>query len=130
MCTNNERFIYNKTGQMIRIPCKYFCMECRNMRREEYTERLLHELQTSGYIGTFLTLTYRDNDLVKLLPENSAIAGLWFKGRKPQNDSTLSRKDISKFCDKLSKRIHRKYKHGIKYIVVGEYGDEEHRPHY
>lgn len=129
MCTNNlYRFIPNKSGQAIRVPCKYYCTECRNMRREEYTQRLIHEWQTQKYIGSFITLTYRDSELPKLLPYGSAILGLWFKGIRPFNDSTLLRSEASNIADKLSKRVHRKFGHGIKYVIVGEYGDDNHRP--
>lgn len=129
MCTNNlYRFIPNKQNQLIRVPCKYFCMECRNMRREEYTQRLLHEWKTSGYIGSFITLTYRDTELLTLLPPGSAKLGIWFKLVRPFNDSTLSRREASNITDKISKRVKRKYGHGIKYVLVGEYGDDNHRP--
>ena len=47
-------------------PCG-MCIECRNMRREEYTQRLKHEIQTSGYIASFVTLTYCDENLPLLL---------------------------------------------------------------
>lgn len=122
MKTNNGILINN-------VPCK-MCIECRNMRREEFTQRLLHEWQTQGFIGSFITLTYRDEDLPILLPLGSAVVGHWFGSTPPAFGSTLSRKDASQFTDKLGKRIRRKYGHGIKYILAAEYGDEGHRPHY
>lgn len=119
------------------MPLKYkfapcgMCLECRNMRREEYTQRLKHEIQTSGYIASFVSLTYRDDELPLLLPVGSAIVGNYFGSVPPAYGSTLSRKDISQFCDKLQKRFHRKFgKKTLKYIAVGEYGDDCHRPHY
>ena len=111
-------------------PCG-MCLECRNMRREEYTQRLKHEIQTSGYIASFVSLTYRDDELPLLLPQGSAVVGKYFGSVPPAYGSTLSREDISKFCDKLQKRFHRKFgKKPLKYIAVGEYGDDGHRPHY
>lgn len=111
-------------------PCG-MCLECRNMRREEYTQRLKHEIQTSGYIASFVSLTYRDEELPRLFPEGSAVVGRYFGSVPPAYGSTLSRKDISQFCDKLQKRFHRKFgKKRLKYIAVGEYGDDGHRPHY
>ena len=111
-------------------PCG-MCLECRNMRREEYTQRLKHEIQTSGYIASFVSLTYRDDELPLLLPQGSAVVGKYFGSVPPAYGSTLSRKDISQFCDKLQKRFHRKFgKKPLKYIAVGEYGDDGHRPHY
>lgn len=110
-------------------PCN-MCLECRNMRREEFTVRLKHEIETSGYIASFVSLTYRDDELPLLLPVGSAVVGSYFGSVPPAFGSTLSRKDISQFCDKLSKRVHRKFGHGIKYVAVGEYGDDGHRPHF
>lgn len=111
-------------------PCG-MCLECRNMRREEYTQRLKHEIQTSGYVASFVSLTYRDEELPLLLPKGSAVVGKYFGSVPPAYGSTLSRKDISQFCDKLQKRFHRKFgKKPLKYIAVGEYGDDGHRPHY
>lgn len=100
------------------------------MRREEFTQRLLHEWQSRGYIGSFITITYRDNELPILLPAGSAVVGSWFKSTPPAFGSTLSRKDLSQFCDKMQKALKRKFGKSGKYIAVGEYGDEMHRPHY
>lgn len=100
------------------------------MRREEFTQRLLHEWQTRKYIGSFITLTYRDEDLPILLPPGSPIVGSWFKSVPPVYGSTISRKDLQQFADKMQKRLRRKFGRSGKYILVGEYGDELHRPHY
>lgn len=129
MCTR-PRLEIDKLGRLItNVPCK-MCIECRNMRREEFTERLLHEWQTAGYIGSFITLTYRDEQLPILLPENSAVVGHWFKSVPPAYGSTLSRKEISQFADKMQKRLKRQFGKSGKYVLVGEYGDDGHRPHY
>lgn len=107
------------------------CIECRNMRREEYTQRLKHEIMMNDYVASFVTLTYRDDELPLLLPKGSAVVGKYFGSVPPAYGSTLSRKDLKQFCDKLTKRFRRKYgKLPFKYIAVGEYGDDGHRPHY
>lgn len=100
------------------------------MRREEFTQRLLNEWQSRGYIGSFITLTYRDEALPILLPEGSAVIGQWFKNIAPVYGSTISRKDLTQFADIMQKRLKRKFGKSGKYILVGEYGDEQHRPHY
>lgn len=144
---NNYRF----------CPCG-MCIECRNMRREEYTQRLKHEIETAHYIASFVTLTYRDDEL-PLLSENAdfinysdninydlvdkaineckpssrqkLVVGSYFCGIPPAYGSTLSKNDAKQFCDKLTKRFRRKYgKLPLKYICAGEYGDDGHRPHY
>lgn len=130
MCTRYRTSFIDKYGRYIKnVPCKT-CLECRNMRREEYTQRLLHEWETQKYIGSFITLTYRDEDLPLLLPIGSAIVGTYFGSIPPAYGSTLNRKDLSQFSDKLQKRLRRKFNHSCKYVLVGEYGDDGHRPHY
>lgn len=127
MCTR-PRLMKDNFGRIIKsVPCK-MCIECRNMRREEFTQRLLHEWETSGYIGSFITLTYRDDNLPILLPEGSAIVGAWFGSIPPAYGSTLSRQELTQFADKLQKRVKRKFNHSCKYVLVGEYGDDGHRP--
>lgn len=111
-------------------PCG-MCIECRNMRREEYTQRLKHEIETSNYVASFVTLTYRDENLPVLLPPDSAYAGSYFRGSPPPYQASLSKSDAKKFCDNLTKRFRRKYGNApLKYICAGEYGDSDgHRPH-
>ena len=123
---------WNKTHytQFKFCPCG-MCIECRNMRREEYTQRLKHEIETSGYIASFITLTYRDDELPLLYPINSAVVGTYFKNCPPAGGSTLYKPHAKQFCDKLKKRIRRKYgNRKISYICVGEYGTDGHRPHF
>lgn len=111
-------------------PCG-MCIECRNMRREEYTQRLKHEIQMCDYVASFVSLTYRDDELPLLLPKGSAVVGKYFGSCPPAYGSSLSKSDLKQFCDKLTKRFRRKYgKLTFKYIGVGEYGDDGHRPHY
>lgn len=138
-------------------PCG-MCIECRNMRREEWTQRLKHEIQTSNYIASFITLTYRDDELPLLHNGNfefinhsdsvdydiidkaieeskpsikqKIVVGSYFGGVPPAYGSTLSKSDAKQFCDKLTKRFRRKYGNlPLKYICAGEYGDDGHRPH-
>ena len=112
------------------IPCKYLCTECRNMRREDFSQRLKFEYKKYNYIGSFISLTYTDKNLPMLLPAGSAIVGKFFGSVPPAYGSTLSREDLSKFCDRLQKRLRRKYRRSGKYIGFGDYGDNTHRPHY
>lgn len=128
MCTSYRQY-KDKYGRLVYGPCKT-CIECRNMRREDFSNRLRFQLMTYNYVGSFISLTYRDSDLPILLPEGSAVVGKYFGSCPPAFGSTLSRSDISNFCDKMQKRIKRKYGRSGKYIAVGEYGDDSHRPHF
>lgn len=128
MCTS-LRLYQDSYGRPVYGPCKT-CIECRNLRREDFQQRLKFELMDYSYIGSFVSLTYRDEDLPILLPKGSAIVGKWFGNIPPAYGSTLYRHDISQFCDKMQKRLKRKYGVSGKYIAVGEYGEDGHRPHW
>lgn len=121
MCTNS-RLMKTKEGYFKMIPCKYLCTECRNMRREDFAQRLKFEYKKYNYIGSFISLTYTDKNLPRLLPEGSAFVGKFFGSIPPAYGSTLLREDISKFCDRLQKRLRRKYGRSGKYISFGDYG--------
>lgn len=128
MCTNLKLY-KDSYGRLVYGPCNT-CIECRNLRREDFKQRLKFELMDYSYIGSFVSLTYRDDELPKLLPEGSPVVGKWFSNCPPAYGSTLYRPDISNFCDKMQKRLKRKFGVSGKYIAVGEYGDDSHRPHF
>lgn len=129
MCTKLH-VMKNKEGFLKQVPCKYLCLECRNMRREDFAQRLKFEYKSYDYIGAFISLTYSDKNLPILLPEGSAVVGEFFGSVPPAYGSTLYRPDLSNFCDKLQKRLKRKFGRSGKYIGFGDYGDDTHRPHY
>lgn len=128
MCTSPREYVKD-SGLVVLGPCRT-CIECRNMRREDFKQRLQFELINYNYVGAFVSLTYRDKDLPVLLPEGSAIVGKYFGSCPPAYGSTLYPPDISNFCDKMQKRLKRKFGRSGKYIAVGEYGDDNHRPHW
>lgn len=128
MCTR-PRLMKSELGLFKLVPCKT-CIECRIMRVSDFTARLKMELQTYNYVGSFVTLTYTDKNLIRLLPEGSAVVGNFFGNCPPAFGSTLYRPDLSKFCDNMQKRLKRKYGKSGKYIGFGDYGSDTHRPHY
>lgn len=128
MCTN-MRLMRNEKGYIKYVPCKYLCTECRNMRREDFAQRLKFEYKTYNYLGAFISLTYRTQDLPILLPEGSPVVGSFFGNIPPDCGSTLYRPDLSQFCDKMQKRLKRKFGKSGKYIGFGDYGGDFHRPH-
>lgn len=103
MCTS-LRIYKDSYGRPVYGPCNT-CIECRNLRREDFKQRLRFELMDYSYVGSFVSLTYRDDDLPILLPEGSAVVGSWFGSCPPAYGSTLYRPDISSFCDKMQKRL-------------------------
>lgn len=86
------------------FPCGQ-CLPCRINKSRVWTHRLLLEQGTSND-SLFITLTYDDD----FLP----------------NCYSLYPPDLTNFFKKLRKRVDLK----IRYFAVGEYGDDNWRPHY
>lgn len=134
MCTrpkllNIGRLSGHGIDQFKFCPCG-MCHECRTMRREDYTFRVKAEIQSYNYIASFVTLTYRDDTLPRLLPAGSAVPGSFFRGGKPPYDSCVYKPDLQRFLDVFNKRFRRKYGYPCKYVAVSEYGSDFFRPHY
>lgn len=90
------------------VPCGK-CAFCLMNRRSSWMFRIHHEMRNQMYPGWFLTLTYNE----KFVP------------RTEDGRLSLRFRDVQLYL----KRI-RKAKYYAKYICVGEYGGETHRPHY
>lgn len=91
------------------------CDSCRRRRRRIWQHRMLLESQLHAE-NSFLTLTYSDDCLPK--------------------DGSLVKSDAQKFIKRLREAYrvftesHSLTSNGVRYYLVGEYGDETHRPHY
>lgn len=119
------------TGHM-QVPCGK-CMGCRIAKRKEWSVRILHELSTSKYKGTFLTLTYAD----EYLPKNNSLhkkdlQDFWKRLRRHLDVETnfehILIKNFNVIKYKLSKV---KLTTKIRYYACGEYSDPpKNRPHY
>lgn len=92
------------------VPCGK-CPECRTAVVNAWSFRLLQQLKVADY-AVCATLTY-DNDHVPI-NEYGAL--------------DLCKRDLQLFWKRLRKAD--TYGKGIKYFVVGEYGDASWRPHY
>lgn len=88
----------------VQLPCGQ-CGHCRRNRASEWKTRLMNELEY-WTDSCFLTLTYSDEEL----PE----------------DESLEPEELTLFIKRFRKEVGVK----IKYYAVGEYGEEELRPHY
>lgn len=128
MGCHNPVWRHNSKGQLVPTPCR-MCHGCRIQRITEFSQRFKLDLQCNGYLGSFITLTYRDDTLPLLYPVGSAIQGDFFKGLN-KIGATLYKPDLKKFLDNLNHKIKKKYGWKIKYIASGEYGDDGKRPHY
>lgn len=90
------------TGENRTVPCGR-CFKCLKMRRKEWSLRLEQELKVSK-TAYFITLTYAEKGIISLCKDD---AKLFIKALRNQT----------------------KIK-GIKYYMVGEYGERTFRPHY
>lgn len=90
------------------VPCGR-CIGCRLERSRQNAIRCMHESELHQE-NSFITLTYRDQDLV--LGDNET--------------PTLHPRDLQLFL----KRLRKAYGPGIKFFACGEYGSTTRRPHY
>lgn len=88
----------------IRVPCGK-CLGCQKEKQRQWAVRMMHELQASDDVGSFLTLTYDDEHL----PE----------------DWHVDVEELKRFFKRARRR-------GLsfRYFACGEYGDSSSRPHY
>lgn len=96
-------------GISYEVPCGK-CAACLRNRQREWTCRLMHELRSTSY-AHFITLTYDDDHIPPAGPS----------GAHP-----LNHRDIQLFLKRLRKSID----YPIKFVCVGEYGEDYGRPHY
>ena len=94
----------SETGVKIDVPCGQ-CSGCRLDYSVQWAMRCMHEKQMHQH-SSFINLTYDD----KHLPEGGS----------------LSMDDYQRFM----KRLRHRFGDGIRFCGCGEYGDENHRPHY
>lgn len=94
--------IYDKKGDDHKIASCRKCLECMQVRANEWALRGHFELAEHSQ-NCFLTLTYEDNPI------------------------HLIKEDLQNFIKRLRKKIE---PIKIKYFSCGEYGDHNYRPHY
>lgn len=100
------------------VPCGK-CFQCVKRRITDWSTRLYFEAEAAKMPPIFLTLTYSNENLT--YPTTN--------GRY----ATLCKRDVQTFFKrlrKLCKRNRQICQGDIKYLCVGEYGSNNHRPHY
>lgn len=96
-------------GEMLHtVPCGK-CAFCLMNKRSQWMFRIHYEMKAQTNPGWFITLTYEQK----------------YVKRAADGRLSLRFRDVQLFLKKL-----RKAKYNAKYICVGEYGTETHRPHY
>lgn len=103
------------------LPCGQ-CLHCRINKRREWSNRLMMEKESST-VASFVTLTYRDEEL------NDISSADWNASRPVV--ATLVPKHTQEWLKRIRLTCSRKYGiHRLRYYVVGEYGEDKGRPHY
>lgn len=93
------------------LPCGR-CIGCRLERSRQWAIRIMKEKEYHED-SSFLTLTYRDDDM---------LYGL--------SGGTLYPRHLETFWKRLRKKVMKDYGKHIRYFACGEYGDTTNRPHY
>lgn len=96
------------------VPCGR-CPECRKKWRTQLAQRVRYELDNYGYDEVcFLTLTVSDDKLEEVFPNGS-----------------LNHRYFQLFMKRLRRKLeYHGFKGKIKYLVAGEYGEKNGRPHF
>lgn len=126
------------------IPCRN-CWACKLSYSAEWATRIMYECMLHPDLNWFITLTYDENWLpvaekVKLPEkkwnkETRSYDIEWHYGENEglpeQNEGTLWEPHVKKFIHGLRRHLKDTYNHdGLSYYYCGEYGTENHRPHY
>ena len=90
---------------IIYVPCGQ-CVGCRLEYSRQWAMRCVHEFETAGRVGSFITLTYNPDNLPP--------------------DGKVHKDHVQKFF----KRLRKKFGNGIRFFACGEYGHNFKRPHY
>lgn len=94
-----------KKYKLLLIPCNT-CDNCLKRRSQEWTSRLLKELENFEYCY-FITLTYSDDKY-----------------------HDLNKNDLQLFLKRYRKAFGKKTEFNLKYYITGEYGEATSRAHY
>ena len=118
----NESYFQKFPGNTFIIPCNR-CFNCKINKSKVWAVRCLIESYDWKY-NYFITLTYNDENLKYVEQSYIPLTGEF--RRVP----TLSKKDVQKFIKRLRRDIEYHRNGKLKYLIVGEYGDQTKRPHY
>ena len=107
---NEGKIVFNKPfafAKGFNLPCGQ-CIGCRLKYSQEWAVRLMHENQMHEQ-SCFITLTMNDEYLLTR-----------------ENPFSLDKSEFQRFM----KRVRKRFGKEIRYFHCGEYGEENHRPHY
>lgn len=103
--------------RLIPVPCGK-CPECVKSKINSWTFRIDKEIEVSTN-PLFVTLTYNDENVPKVVDEDTG-----------EILQTLRKRDVQLFLKRLRKSYAKFSSKQIRYYLVGEYGSKSRRPHY
>lgn len=111
----------------MKVPCGK-CLECRKEQQDSWTTRIYQELLGCQGKAIFVTLTYNEDAVPRVIHEGKEYLEL----NKRDVQNWLKRYRIRQERDfNVKFRHNRNYKKKtLKYFLCGEYGSVTHRPHY
>lgn len=119
---NGVSYVYHKCGK---------CADCRREEQKAWETRLrieFNDLKSRGWNVGFITLTYSP-DCLPTIPEECFKNADQYREIPCFDQDTVRQwiKSIRQYC-----KYHYNFKNGdnIRYMVVSEYGEHTHRPHY
>ena len=122
----NPQYYKMKYKKVDMIPCGQ-CVECRlNHARDKANQMILEKAMYPEEECWFITLTYSDENIPFHKTCNVDTGEI-------KEGVSLDKSDAQKFIKRLRDNYQRKYNVPpgyIRYVLVGEYGSNTHRPHY
>lgn len=112
----DARLFGGGTKPELELPCGR-CMDCKIRRSSDWATRATHEASLHDD-NCFLTLTFSDDGLAL---------------RELQHEThpfDLAMGDWQRFAKRLRKQLNKEGRGKFRFFQVGEYGDQEKRPHY
>lgn len=127
MCTSPVTIRYSNsltgaTGfKSILVPCGK-CMDCRRRYQNDWAFRISEELKSYGYKGVFVTLTYNNDSVPRIVDESTGEVYLSVCKKHVQDA-------IKRFRTSLSRSGYGS-DFSLRYYLTSEYGPRTLRPHY
>lgn len=126
MCTSPVTIRYSNIHTLvngfrsIQVPCGK-CMECRKRYQNDWCVRFAEEFRSVGYVGVFVTLTYRNESVPTVYDKETGAA--YYSVCKKHVQNAIKRFRTSYFRANGKSAV-------FRYFVTSEYGPRTCRPHY
>lgn len=126
---NKVKGVGSKLVKYMSVPCGK-CIGCKQDRSDAWSYRLFCEQSTNKH-SVFVTLTYDPAHLPLVLTDSGQVLRYedYIQRRSIDDvEMTLNPKDLTDYFKRVRKDL--PYDRDVKYFACGEYGENDHRPHY